>query len=120
YHEGSRYLINQVIMPVTDDEEGPLTTQIKQCGNCGYVHPVKSGINYDLCQRCGMPLDPPLQALLRLQNVVTRRRDRINADEEDRLRLGYEIRTGVRFSERDGVPDIRTALVRQGDHDLAR
>jgi ATP-dependent helicase YprA (DUF1998 family) len=120
YHEGSRYLINQVIMPVTDDEDGPLTTQIKQCNHCGYVHPVKSGINYDLCQRCGMPLDPPLQALLRLQNVVTRRRDRINADEEDRLRLGYEIRTGVRFSERDGVADIRTALVRQGDHNLAR
>lgn len=119
YHEGSRYLINQVIMPVTDDEDGPLTTQIKQCNHCGYVHPVKSSINYDLCQRCGMPLDPPLQALLRLQNVVTRRRDRISADEEDRLRLGYEIRTGVRFSERDGVPDIRTALVRQGDHDLA-
>ncbi|MEO8612715.1 MAG: DEAD/DEAH box helicase [Chloroflexota bacterium] len=120
YHEGSRYLINQVIMPVTDDEDGPLTTQIKQCGNCGYVHPVRTGMDYDLCQRCGMPLDPPLQALLRLQNVVTRRRDRINADEEDRLRLGYEIRTGVRFSERDGVPDIRTALVRQGDHELVR
>ncbi|MBZ0275093.1 MAG: DEAD/DEAH box helicase, partial [Anaerolineae bacterium] len=30
YHEGSRYLINQVIMPVTEDEDGPLTTQIKQ------------------------------------------------------------------------------------------
>jgi len=120
YHEGSRYLINQVIMPVTDDEDGPLTTQVKQCGSCGYIHPVKTGTDYDLCQRCGMPLDQPLRPLLRLQNVVTRRRDRINADEEDRLRLGYEIRTGVRFSERDGAPDVRTALVRQGDHDLAR
>lgn len=114
YHEGSRYLINQVIMPVTDDEDGPLTSQIKQCGNCGYIHPVKMAVDYDLCQRCNMPLDPPLQSLLRLQNVVTRRRDRISADEEDRLRLGYEIRTGVRFSDRDGRPDIRTALVYDG------
>jgi len=120
YHEGSRYLINQVIMPVTDDEDGPLTTQIKQCGHCGYVHPVKSGVDYDLCQRCQTPLDPPLQSMLRLQNVVTRRRDRINADEEERLRLGYDIRTGVRFSERDGTPDIRMALVSHEGNDIAR
>lgn len=120
YHEGSRYLINQVIMPVTDDKDGPLTTQIKQCGRCGYVHPVRMGMDYDLCQRCGMPLEPPLRALLRLQNVVTKRRDRINADEEERLRLGYEIRTGVRFSERDGVSDVRTAVIRRGEQDLAR
>jgi len=118
YHEGSRYLINQVIMPVTDDEEGPLTTQIKQCTHCGYIHPVKSGQDYDLCQRCGMPLDLPLQALLKLQNVVTRRRDRINADEEDRLRLGYELRTGVRFNDRDGQLDVRTASVRHDGNDL--
>jgi hypothetical protein len=120
YHEGSRYLINQVIMPVTDSEDGPLTSQVKQCTHCGYVHPVSAGVDYDLCQRCGMPLDPPLQSLLRLQNVVTRRRDRINADEEDRLRLGYEIRTGVRFSQRDGAPDIRTALVRHAGQEIAR
>ncbi|MFQ3537088.1 MAG: DEAD/DEAH box helicase [Aggregatilineales bacterium] len=117
YHEGSRYLINQVIMPVTDDEDGPLTLQIKQCSHCGYVHPVKSGVDYDLCQRCQKPLDPPLQSLLRLQNVVTKRRDRISADEENRLRLGYDIRTGVRFRERDGKPDIHMALVsHEGRH----
>lgn len=121
YHEGSRYLINQVIMPVTEDEDGPLTTQIKQCSHCGYVHPVKSDVNFDLCERCGMPLDPPFsQPLLRLQNVVTRRRDRINADEEERLRLGYEIRTGVRFSERDGTMDVRTAMIQVDGQDVAR
>lgn len=120
YHEGSRYLINQVIMPVTDDEDGPLTTQIKQCGNCGYIHPIKSGTDYDLCQRCESPLHTSLQPLLRLQNVVTRRRDRINADEEERLRLGYEIRTGVRFSERDGQMDVRTAIISDDEGDIAR
>jgi len=120
YHEGSRYLINQVIMPVTDDEDGPLTTQIKQCGSCGYIHPIKSGTDYDLCQRCASPLDSPLQPLLRLQNVVTRRRDRINADEEERLRLGYEIRTGVRFSERDGQVDVRTAVISDNEGEIVR
>lgn len=120
YHEGSRYLINQVIMPVMDNEDGPLTSQIKQCNRCGYIHPVKPSVDYDLCQRCGMPLEAPLQSLLRLQNVVTKRRDRINADEEERLRLGYDIRAGVRFSERDGVPDIRIAQVIYEDQELAQ
>ncbi|MCL4250293.1 MAG: DEAD/DEAH box helicase [Anaerolineae bacterium] len=113
YHEGSRYLIDKVIMPVSDDEEGPLTTQIKQCGYCGYVHPIKPHQDYDLCQRCGMPLNPPMRSLLKLQNVGTRRRDRINADEEERLRLGYDIRTGVRFSEREGRLNVRTAGIQR-------
>jgi len=121
YHEGSRYVINQVIMPVIEDEDGPLTTQIKRCGHCGYVHPIKSDANFDLCERCRKPLDPPLpQPLLRLQNVVTRRRDRINADEEERLRLGYEIRTGVRFSERDGTMNVQSAIVQVDGQNIAR
>jgi very-short-patch-repair endonuclease len=109
YHEGSRYIINQVILPVGDD--GPLTSQVKQCGNCGYLHPIHNGDGPDLCERCGVPLDPPLRQLLRLQNVVTRRRDRISSDEEERLRLGYDICTGVRFPERDGRATHRTAEV---------
>ena len=32
-----------------------------------------------------------------MTNVATRRRDRINSDEEDRRRQGYELWTGVRF-----------------------
>jgi len=81
---------------------------------------VKSDMDYDLCQHCGMPLDDTLHSLLRLQNVVTKRRDRINADEENRLRLGYDIRTGLRFSERNSQPDVRTAVIRNGDQTLAK
>lgn len=118
YHEGSRYIINQVMMPVTADDDGPLTTQIKQCANCGYVHPVGANRNPDNCERCNHPLDIALHALLKMENVVTRRRDRINADEEDRLRMGYEIRTGVRFSQRDGEFDLRTAVVERDGHPI--
>ena len=109
YHEGSRYIISQVILPV--GEEGPLTSQAKQCEHCGYLHPIREGEGPDLCERCDMALDPPLRKLLRMQNVVAKRRDRINSDEEERFRLGYEIRTGVRFPARDGHPIYRVGEV---------
>jgi very-short-patch-repair endonuclease len=114
YHEGSRYQINRVILPVRDDNDVN-TTQAKQCEACGYLHPMPNDPGPDLCERCGSRLPPPLRPLLRMQNVATRRRDRINCDEEERLRLGYEIRTGVRLADQGGVPVQSTATVMAGD-----
>ena len=120
YHEGSRYIINKVTMPVSDEESGPLTTQVKQCSHCGYIHSIGSGVDYDLCQRCKEQLDPPLTSLLRMQNVSTKRRDRISADEEERLRFGYELRTGLHFNVKDGEADVHTAHVQIDGEDIAR
>ncbi|MCX7701057.1 MAG: DUF1998 domain-containing protein, partial [Gemmataceae bacterium] len=117
YHEGSRYLINRVILPVQDDEL--MTTQVKQCHQCGYLHPIPDGPGPDLCQSCGASLPIPLRPLLRLQNVATKRRDKISCDEEERLRLGYEIRTGVRFAELGGIPIQKNACLRLGSELLA-
>jgi ATP-dependent helicase YprA (DUF1998 family)/very-short-patch-repair endonuclease len=110
YHEGSRYEINRVILPMQED--GVLTSRAKQCEACGYVHPPHD----DSCQHCGALLPREYDNLLRLQNVATRRRDKINCDEEERLRLGYEIRTGVRFTD-DDAPSARTTarLVADGE-----
>jgi very-short-patch-repair endonuclease len=49
-----------------------------------------------------------LNDLFRLQNVVTKRRDRISSDEEERQRQGYEIRTGIRFSDNGPVTATAT------------
>ena len=58
-----------------------------------------------------MRVDDPMLSI-----VATRRKDKINCDEEERLRLGYEIRTAVRFADRGGVPVRTTArLVESGD-----
>src|SRR5207244_4961612 len=113
YHEGSRYAINRVLLPVgSPDEPELVTASMKPCGRCGYVHPLDAGgPGPDLCERCGEELGAPLDRLFRLQNVSTRRRDRINSDEEERLRQGFEIRTGVRFAEENGRPRVRTASV---------
>ncbi len=119
YHEGSRYLINKVILPVGDEEL--LTGRVKRCGACGYVHPM-SGADEgrDLCERCGTALDSTLDNLFRLQNVSTQRREKINSDEEERLRLGYEIKSGVRFAERGGHLSRITAAVERDGSDLAK
>ena len=119
YHEGSRYVINKVILPVGPSDNELTTSAAKLCPACGYLHPIVGSAGPDLCQRCGQPLDPPLESLFRLQNVSTRRRDRISSDEEERLRQGYELRTVVRFDERDGMPSHRTALVERNGEVLA-
>ena len=117
YHEGSRYEINQVILPVADNDD-VLTTSVKQCASCGYLNFVKNGIGPDLCERCSYPLEPALTQLFRLQNVSTRRRERINSDEEERMKLGFELRTGIRFAERDGKPSYRSATIGVEDEPL--
>jgi len=104
YHEGARYLVNKVILPIPapGEEDAIASERAKLCGACGYLHHIEQGGGPDLCERCGTLLDQPLTELLRLQNVSTKRRDRINSDEEERQRQGYEIRTAVQFAETDG------------------
>lgn len=118
YHEGSHYIINRVIMPPREDG-GAITTEIKRCSNCGYIHPAdRMGI--DLCEYCNSPLDQPIRSLFRVQNVSTKRRDRINSDEEERQRLGYEMLSGIRFATHADGLSRRVATVRDGENVLAQ
>ncbi len=110
YHEGSRYIINKVILPVDADEKG-ITQQGVMCEECGYLHEAKNGVTPDCCLNCGSRLPMAWTNLFRMQNVSTKRRDRINSDEEERLRQGYDLRTAFRFNEKDGRPVIKTAVL---------
>jgi len=111
YHEGSRYIINKVILPAGEEQELE-ERSAKICGHCGYLHTLTAGGGADLCDNCHEQLSTPWRDLLRLQNVSTRRREKINSDEEERLRLGYEIRTAVRFSDQGGSANrVATALL---------
>ncbi len=118
YHEGSRYQINRVILPIQEDDQFA-TEQAKLCPSCGYLHPVPDGVGPDRCERCEAALAPPLTPLFRLQNVSTKRREKINSDEEERRRLGYQVQTGVRFAEHGGRPSCRTATVEAHGEALA-
>ena len=57
--------------------------------------------------------------MFRLQNVATRRRERINSDEEERLRKGFDLQTSIRFEERGGKPSPRKADLHEGVTPLA-
>ena len=117
YHEGSRYVINKVLLPV---EQGPILHRAKQCDECGYIHPIEGDApGPELCERCNTQLPQEKRNLFRLQNVSTKRRDRISSDEEERLRQGYEIQTGVRFETRDGKPSPRSATLANGNGPIA-
>lgn len=114
YHEGARYQVTRVMMPLQEGASDDLpTTKLTVCSQCGYLHPVVQEPGPSNCERCNQTFDAKDQwsNMFRQQNVVTRRRERINCDEEERLRLGYEIKTGLRFAERDGRPLFRTARV---------
>jgi len=114
YHEGSRYINNKVILPLGDTDE-LVKTKIKLCPTCGYLHVIGEDSGPDLCERadCKAPLGAALPQLFRLQNVATKRRDKINCDEEERLRLGYELQTGVRFAEYGDALACRKATVEE-------
>ena len=117
YHEGSRYLINKVIMPLGGD--GPVLGRLKRCEHCGYLHAITNPPGPDLCENCQTPLPAPMDKMLRLQNVSTRRKDKINSDEEERLRLGYETQSGFRYAEYRGVKSHLTAEVKSGGETIA-
>jgi hypothetical protein len=114
YHEGSRYRIHRSTLPVrTEEADGStvLTEPAKLCDACGYLHPAPGGTGPDQCERCGAELPAVRPNLFRMQNVDCRRVDRINSDEEERTRQGYEIRTGVRFADGPAGPALATAEV---------
>lgn len=119
YHEGSRYVISRVMVAVQEDEE-LASGKIKQCAACGYIHPVSLGDGVDNCEMCEERLPHALNSLFRMRNVSTRRRDRINSDEEERTKYGYTLRTGFRFAQHGGVSAYRlTEIIGQGGQCLA-
>jgi len=121
YHEGSQYRINKVNLAF-DEESQELTQYImKVCSTCGYGHFIESGPGVDNCENCGRALEPTdeIREMVRLQNVTAKRADRITSDEEERQRIGYEIRSTFRFSTVNGEPDFRKAEVKVGDRRVA-
>lgn len=110
YHEGARYQVTRVNLPrdphgdaASTGNAGSVTTSaVRICHACSYHHERQVGT--DVCENCGTPLKEALNDLMLMQTVITRRRDRISADEEERQRLGFEMLTTYRFQARGTAP----------------
>ncbi|MBL8377530.1 MAG: DEAD/DEAH box helicase [Burkholderiales bacterium] len=108
YHEGSQYRVTKALLTITSQDQvsegARLTTEVARlCPACGYGH-FRSQRDADRCVSCGASLSgaEEVKHLYRIENVSTRRAERITANEEERVRQGYEMQTTLQFAEADG------------------
>ncbi|WP_137893522.1 DEAD/DEAH box helicase [Ramlibacter sp. 2FC] len=124
YHEGSQYRVTKALLTITSQDqvsEGVrLTTEVARlCPSCGYGH-FRSQRDADRCVSCGASLSgaEEVKHLYRIENVSTKRAERITANEEERTRQGYEMQTTLQFAEADGKLQMVTSEVADKDGPL--
>lgn len=107
YHEGSQYRVVRAMLSIGSDDQvavgAKLSTEVARiCPACGYGH-FRNQRDADRCISCGALLADAVEVknLYRIENVSTRRAERITANEEERVRQGYEMQTTIQFSEQD-------------------
>lgn len=103
YHNGAKYEAHKVIVPARGETSELPVTGAQRCEQCGYLHHGTHAQAADVCENCGSRLPPPQPNLFRMTSVATRRRERIGSDEEERQRIGFEVKSGLRFASRGGV-----------------
>lgn len=121
YHEGSQYRVTKALLTITGEDQvsggARLPTDVARlCPSCGYGH-FRSQRDADRCISCGASLASAQEVknLYRIENVSTKRAERITANEEERVRQGYEMQTTLQFAEAEGKLQLVTTLV-EDDH----
>lgn len=94
YHEGRAYRVVKAKLPPEVRTEGGAelaTKDIYICGNCGACHDTE----VERCHACtaSMVDETPIRRTLRIDNVETAPADRITANDEERVRQGFDVQT---------------------------
>lgn len=117
YHEGSQYRVTKALLTITGQDQvsggARLPTEVARlCPSCGYGH-FRSQRDSDRCISCGSSLAgaQEVKNLYRIENVSTKRAERITANEEERVRQGYEMQTTLQFAEAEGKLQMVTTVV---------
>ncbi|MFE4372161.1 DEAD/DEAH box helicase [Streptomyces sp. NPDC056835] len=103
YHEGQRYSVDRVQVPMGATPGQVATSDVRICGACGMWYDRAQGA--DTCDYCLIPLTLTLSRTMVLSTVQASPVRRISSDEEERLRSGFELLTGYQFSGAAGRQD---------------
>ncbi len=118
YHEGNTYKVSGAILNLQEQagtaNKTLATRDALICGACGHAHLGEDAIQ-ELCCHCGASLKSfpdgtalKIPSLYQIEQVTTRRADRITSDDEERQRLGYELLTTYEFPKDNN--QVRVAI----------
>lgn len=117
YHEGSQYRVTKALLTISGQDQvaegANLNTEVARlCPVCGYGH-FRTQRDLDRCVSCDASLAgaEEVKNLYRIENVSTKRAERITANEEERVRQGYEMQTTLQFAQADGKLQMFTSVV---------
>ncbi|MCK5749202.1 MAG: DUF1998 domain-containing protein, partial [Oricola sp.] len=107
YHEGRAYRVHKAKLPpgaVSPDGRSLATEKVFICPNCGAAHQIER----ERCHACDSPMAGcmPIHKTLRIDNVERLPAERITANDEERVRQGFEIQTVFAWPERKGRLDM--------------
>ncbi|MBF2761348.1 MAG: DEAD/DEAH box helicase [Ectothiorhodospiraceae bacterium AqS1] len=112
YHEGNTYRVRHATISPQDESEIRTSAKLgtktaRLCPQCGYRHS-NDHSEHERCVSCNAPLADgvSINNLHSIDQVSTRRAFRINSDEEERQRQGYEMITTFCFDEKDDQQPI--------------
>lgn len=116
YHEGRAYRVMKAKLPPevrTGDGSELATRDIFICSNCGACHDGE----VERCHACNAPMagEVPVQRTLRIDNVEAAPVERITANDEERVRQGFDIQTVFSWPMRDGRPQVTEGEFRCDD-----
>ncbi len=110
YHEGRAYRVMKAKLPPevrSGDGSDLATKDIFICSNCGACHEGE----VERCHGCQSPMvgEMPVRRTLRIDNVEATPADRITANDEERVRQGFDIQTVFSWPSRDGRIQVTEA-----------
>ncbi|MDX0952219.1 DEAD/DEAH box helicase [Sinorhizobium medicae] len=110
YHEGRAYRVVKAKLPpeVRQGDGSELATKdIYICSNCGASHEGE----VERCHGCNnhMAGEVPIKKTLRIDNVEAAPTERITANDEERVRQGFDIQTVFSWPRKDGQVQVTDA-----------
>jgi Lhr-like helicase len=116
YHEGRAYRVVRAKLSAGARSADGQTLALRTvfvCRNCGAAHDAA----VERCHACAEPMAGALeiQGTLRIDNVETEPAERITANDEERVRQGFDIQTVFAWPRRDGRLEITEGRMTDGE-----